>query len=51
MMTDQNNDCCEVTNSEEMNDPGLEDEEDEAGREHEQKETKPRLTLVNPTTD
>ena len=51
MMTDQNNECSEVTNSEEMKDPGLEDEEDEAGREYKQKETRPRLTLVNPTTD
>jgi hypothetical protein len=51
MMTDQNDECCEETNTEEMNDPGLEDEEDEAGWEYEQKEKRPRLTLVNPTTD
>jgi hypothetical protein len=51
MMDDQNDECCEETNSEEMNDPGLEDEEDVAGRKYEQKETRPRLTLVNPSTD
>jgi hypothetical protein len=51
MMTDQNDECGEETNSEEMNDTGLQDEEDEAGREYEQKETRPRLTLVNPPTD
>jgi hypothetical protein len=51
MMNDKNEECSEETNSEEMNDPGLQDEEDEAGRENEQRETRPRLTLVNPTTD
>ena len=50
-MTDQNDACSEETNSEEMNDPGLEDDEDGSGRENKQKETRPRLTLVNPSTD
>ena len=50
-MTDQNDERSEETNSEEMNDPGLEDEKDEAGQEYKRKDTRPRLTLVNPTTD
>jgi hypothetical protein len=51
MMTDQNDECSKETNNEEMKGPGLEDEEDEAGREYEQKETRPRLTLINPSKD
>jgi hypothetical protein len=46
MKNDQNNECGEIKDSEEKNEPGLEEEDDEPWPEDEQKETRPQLTLV-----
>jgi hypothetical protein len=48
MESGNDDECNEILSSEDLIDPDLENEEEEARQEYEQKGNKPRLILVNP---
>jgi hypothetical protein len=49
MKNDQDDQYDEITSSEDLIDPDLEKEDEEARQEYEESEIRPRLTLVKPT--